>query len=191
MSNTPRALGGFPILALHPKALRQIGNLCFSERTPEELTNLSWEVRFFCGERGGDRSIGEANLRKGRSPFYGWRPCRPLQWKRHRRPPSLFIKKHCAKSGKPGFFGTNSGSINEPLMGGSFFVGERGGDRSIGEANLRKGRQPLQWKRHCRLLLWKRHCRPLQWERYCRPPGCAGARQCLIHAEEDELFVEF
>ena len=142
MSNTPRALGGFPILALHPKALRQIGNLCFSERTPEELTNLSWEVRFFCGERGGDRSIGEANLRKGRSPFYGWRPCRPLQWKRHRRPPSLFIKKHCAKSGKPGFFGTNSGSINEPLMGGSFFVGERGGDRSIGEANLRKGRRP-------------------------------------------------
>ena len=44
----------------------------------------------------------------------------------------------------------NSGSTDEPLMRGSFFCGERGGDRSIGEANLRKGRQPLQWKRHCR-----------------------------------------
>ena len=47
-------------------------------------------------------------------------------------------------------------------VGGSFFCGERGGDRSIGEANLRKGRQPLQWKRHCR---------PLQWKRYRRPPS--------------------
>ena len=39
-------------------------------------------------------------------------------------------------------------------MGGSFFCGDRGGDRSIGEANLRKGRQPLQWKRHRRPLQW-------------------------------------
>ena len=69
--------GGFPrILALHPKSLRQIGNLWFSERTPEVLTNLPWEVRFFCGERGGDRSIGEANLRKGAA----------LQWLAHLAP---------------------------------------------------------------------------------------------------------
>ena len=45
-------------------------------------------------------------------------------------------------------------------MGGSFFCGERRGDRSIGEANLRKGRQPLQWKRHRRPLQWKRPAAP-------------------------------
>ena len=89
-----------PSLALHPKALRQIGNWGFSERTPEVLANLSWEVRFFEGNGRGDRSIGEANLRKGAAlqwlahlapvrgvspfngsgtaaPFNGWRPCRP------------------------------------------------------------------------------------------------------------------
>ena len=32
-------------------------------------------------------------------------------------------------------------------MGDSFFCGERGGDRSIGEANLRKG-AALQWLAH-------------------------------------------
>ena len=29
---------------------------------------------------------------------------------------SLFIQNHYAKSGAPGFFGTNSGSVYEPLM---------------------------------------------------------------------------
>ena len=44
-------------------------------------------------------------------------------------------------------FRMNSGSTDEPLMRGSFFCGERGGDRSIGEANLRKG-AALQWLAH-------------------------------------------
>ena len=50
------------------------------------------EVRFLL-EWGGDRSIGEANLRKGRSPFHGWRPV----------PPSPRIQNHYAKSGSWGF----------------------------------------------------------------------------------------
>ena len=53
--------------------------------------------------------------------------------------------------GKLGFFGTNSGSVYEPLMLEVRFLLEWGGDRSIGEANLRKGRQPLQWKCASRL----------------------------------------
>ena len=82
----------------------------------------------------------------------------------------VFISKIIAPNrGSLGLGRTNSESADEPLMGGSFFCGERGGDRSIGEANLRKGRQPLQWKRPCRPLLWKRPCRPLQWKRPCRP----------------------
>ena len=35
---------------------------------------------------------------------------------------SLFIQNHYAKSGKVGFFETNSGSVNESLIRGSFFV---------------------------------------------------------------------
>ena len=65
MSNTPRALGGFPILALHPKSLRQIGNLWFFGTNSGSISEPLMGGSFFCGERGGDRSIGEANLRKG------------------------------------------------------------------------------------------------------------------------------
>ena len=40
------------------------------------------------------------------APFHGWRPV----------PPSLFIQNNYAKTGKLGFFETNSGSVNEPLL---------------------------------------------------------------------------
>ena len=108
----------------------------------------------------------------------------PLQWLAARAALALHPKA-LRQIGNPRFFITNSGSINEPLMGGSFFCGERGGNRSIGEANLRKGHQPLLWKRPCRPLQWKRPCRPLQWkrscrllqwERYCRPPLSTAGR---------------
>ena len=40
--------------------------------------------------------------------------------------------------------------IRTSLMGGSFFVGRGEGDRSIGEANLRKGRSPFNgWHAPC------------------------------------------
>ena len=115
------------------------------------LTSLSWEVRFLWVTDDGDSRVCSIRF----NPLFRLRP--------------VFNSKIIAPNLEPLVFGTNSGSVNEPLMGGSFFCGERGGDRSIGEANLRKGRQPLQWKRHCRPLLWKRHCRPLQWKRPCRP----------------------
>ena len=108
----------------------------------------------------------QSNGRKGRQP---------LQWLAARAALALHPKS-LRQIGYLWFFKTNSGSINEPLMGGSFFCGERGGNRSIGEANLRKGHQPLQWKRPCRPLLWKRSCRLLQWERYCRPPLSTAGR---------------
>ena len=69
MFNTPRALGGFPILALHPKSLRQIGEAgVWGKRTPEVYMNLSYGRFVLCWGRGGDRSIGKANLRKGFAP---------------------------------------------------------------------------------------------------------------------------
>ena len=77
-----------------------------------------------------------SNGRKGRAPSMAGGPCRPRS-----------SSKSIAPNRELGVFGTNSGSINEPLMGGSFFCGERGGDRSIGEANLRKG-AALQWLAH-------------------------------------------
>ena len=79
--------------------------------------------------------------------------------------------KSLRQIGYPWFFGTNSESANEPLMGGSFFCGERGGNRSIGEANLRKGRQPplTAGSSH-------RHCRPISME--------AGGFECVIGGGE-------
>ena len=63
-------------------------------------------------------------------------PCRPRS-----------SSKSITPNREPLVFGTNSESISEPSMGGSFCVGERGVDRSIGEANLRKG-AALQWLAH-------------------------------------------
>ena len=58
-----------PALALHPKSLRQIGNPWFSGTNARGVYEpLMWEVRFL-RERGGDRSIGKANLRKGHQPL--------------------------------------------------------------------------------------------------------------------------
>ena len=69
-----------PFLA--PKSLRQIGNPWFSERTPEVLTNLSWEVRFFEGKGKGIEALAKPIFVRGVGPFNGWRPV----------PPSLFIQ---------------------------------------------------------------------------------------------------
>ena len=71
MFNAPRAFKGFLILAPHPKSLRQIGNLWFSERTPEEQTNLSWEVRFFAGNGEGIEALAKPIFVRGASPFNG------------------------------------------------------------------------------------------------------------------------
>ena len=69
---------GTAVLATHPKSLRQIGEAGFwGKRTPEACTNPSCGRFVFCWERGGYRSIGGANLRKGHSPFNGRRTLRP------------------------------------------------------------------------------------------------------------------
>lgn len=97
---------------------------------------LMWEVRFLSETDNGD-----------------FRVCQYASIRRFACAPFL-APKSLRQIGYPWFFGTNSGSANEPLMGGSFFCGERGGNRSIGEANLRKGRQPPltagSSHRHCR-----------------------------------------
>ena len=112
------------------------GTFGFSERTPEVLTNLLWEVRFFVGNGEGIEVLAEPIFVRAQ-PFNGSGTAA--------RPRSS--SKSIAPNREPLVFGTNSESINEPLMGDSFFCGERGGDRSIGEANLRKG-AALQWLAH-------------------------------------------
>ena len=67
---------------LHPKSLRQIGEAGFwGKRTPEVCTNLSCGRFVFCWERGGDRSIGEANLRKGLAPSMEAAPPSPVPFR--------------------------------------------------------------------------------------------------------------
>ena len=83
---------------------------------------------------------------RGVSPFNGSGTAAPFNGSgTAARPRSS--SKSIAPNREPLVFGMNSGSTDEPLMRGSFFCGERGGDRSIGEANLRKG-AALQWLAH-------------------------------------------
>ena len=48
MFNTPRALGGFPILALHPKSLRQIGSPWFFRNELRKRVRTSHVGGSFC-----------------------------------------------------------------------------------------------------------------------------------------------
>ena len=80
------------------------------------------------------------------------KPPRPLAYVEYatrpwRLPYTRSSSKSIAPNREPLVFGTNSGSINEPPIRCSFFCEERGGDRSIGGANLRKG-AALQWLAH-------------------------------------------
>ena len=89
-----------------------------------------------------------SNGRKGLCPFNGWRPV----------PPSLFIQNHCAKSGNLGF-GRRTPEVCTNLSWEVRFLRERGGDRSIGGANLRKGLAPSM-EADCRPRAWLAHLAP-------------------------------
>ena len=111
-----------------------------------------------CWERGGDRSIGEANLRKGRQPLQWKRHCRPLQWLACLMPGRRALlplhPKSLRQTGEAGVFRNELRKRVRNLSCRRFVLcSEWGGDRSIGEANLRKGLCPfngsaprtLQW----------------------------------------------
>ena len=56
---------------------------------------------------------------------------------------SLFIQNHYAKSGKVGFFETNSGSVNESLIRGSFFVRNWEGIEVLAKPIFARGVSPF------------------------------------------------
>ncbi len=57
--------------------------------------------------------------------------------------PRFYLQNHCAKSGTLGLGRTNSGSINEPLMGGSFFVGNGEGIEALAKPIFVRGVSPF------------------------------------------------
>ena len=71
MSNTPRALGGFPILALHPKSLRQIGNLWFFGTNYGSADEPLMGGSFFVRNGEGIEALAKPIFVRGVSPFNG------------------------------------------------------------------------------------------------------------------------
>ena len=141
------------------------GSWGFSERTLEVLTNLScWRFVFYSiTDNGIDsllsplRGTPTAYLNAPLACFLAY--VKYASTRRFACAPFL-APKALRQIWNPWFFGTNSGSVYEPLMGRFVLCWERSGDRSIGGANLCKGRQPLLWKRHCRPLQWPAHLAP-------------------------------
>ena len=88
---------------------------------------------------------------RGFAPSMVGGPCRP-------RPASKII----TPNREPWFFGTDSGSVYEPLMGGSFCVGNGEGIEVLAKPIFVRGVSPFNGSAPC-TLQWKRHCRPLQW----------------------------
>ena len=128
-------------LALHPKSLRQIGEalVFFNELRKRVRT---FHGRFvYCGNGDGIEVLAKPIFVRGVSPFNGWHaPCLAGA------PCALFIQNHYAKSGSFGFSERTLCVITNLSCGRFVFCWERSEDRNIGKANLRKGRQPLQWK---------------------------------------------
>ena len=148
--------------------------LGFSERTPEVLTNLSHGRFVFCWEWGGDRRIGEANLRKGLAPSMAGAPCArkgvALQWKRHCRPCPA-SKIIAPNRGSRGLGNERTPEVLMNLSHGRFvFCWEWGGDRSIGEANLRKGLAPSMAGAPCAWLACLAPAPCGDWQRQCACP---------------------
>ena len=91
MFNTHR-----PFVSLAPRFYLQnhcakSGTLGFQERTPEVLTNLSWEVRFFVRNGEGIEALAKPIFVRGVSPFNGSGTAAPFNgWRPV--PPSLFIQ---------------------------------------------------------------------------------------------------
>ena len=171
---------------------------------------LLWEVRFL-RERGGDRSIGEANLRKGLAPSMAGTP---RAWLAHLAPSSskiiapnrgtgvfrnelrkcvrtfhgrfvscgngegiealakpIFVRglplqwlvrpvpgwrtlrslhpKSLRQIGELGFFGTNSGSVYEPFMGGSFLAGTGRGIEALAKPIFVRAQPFNGWHAPC------------------------------------------
>ncbi len=131
MFNTPRVLGGFPILALHPKSLRQIGELGVFGTNSGSVNEPLMGGSFCVGNGVGIEVLAKSIFVRGVSPFHGWRTLRPLH------PKSL------RQIGELGVFGTNSGSINEPLMGGSFCLGNGVGIEVLAKPIFVRGVSPF------------------------------------------------
>ncbi len=130
---------------------------------------------FFVGNGEGIEALAKPIFVRGASPFNGSGTAAPFNGSgTAARPRSS--SKSIAPNRVPLVFGTNSGSINEPPIRCSFFCEERGGDRSIGGANLRKG-AALQRKRPRRPLQWP--ARPVPGRRTLRPTRQTG-RFCAM-----------
>ena len=84
---------------------------------------------------------------------------------------SLFIQNHYAKSGKVGFFETNSGSVNESLIRGSFFVRNWEGIEALAKPTFVRGVSPFNG--------W-RTLRPLH-PKWIRSFGCAARNPRCSH----------
>ena len=122
---------------LHPQSLRQIGGAgVFGTNSRSVYEPLMWEVRFFVGNGEGIETLAKPIFVRAQ-PFNGWHaPCLAGA------PCALFIQNHCAKSGNWGFSERTLEACTN-LSWEVRFLRERGGDRSIGGANLRKGQCPF------------------------------------------------
>ena len=124
----------------------------------------------FCvGNREGIEVLAKPIFVRGVSPFNGRRASRPLH------------PKSFAKSGALGFSERTPEACTNLSWEVRFLLGEWGGDRSIGKANLRKGNNPFNG--------WHASC-PLQWKRHCRPHWKLALYRLLLLAQK-KLYKTF
>ena len=140
MFNTPRVLGGFPILALHPKSLRQIREVVVWVTNSGSVYEPLMGGSFFVGNREGIEALAKPIFVRGVSPFYGSAP-RTLQWLAS-APCALFIQNHCAKSGTLVFRNGLRKRVRTSHMGGSFCVGNGEGIEVLAKPIFVRGYAP-------------------------------------------------
>ena len=104
---------------LHPKSLRQIGGAGVFGTDSGSVYEPLMGGSFCVGNGEGIEVLAKPIFIRGVSPFNGSGTAAPFNGRHASRP---LHPKSLRQIGGAGVFGTNSRSVYEPLMGGSFFV---------------------------------------------------------------------
>ena len=125
---------------LHPKSLRQIGGAGVFGTNSRSVYEPLMGGSFCVGNGEGIEVLAKPIFIRGVSPFNGSGTAAPFNGRHASRP---LHPKSLRQIGGAGVFGTNSRSVYEPLMGGSFCVGNGEGIEVLAKPIFIRGVSPF------------------------------------------------
>ena len=114
------SMAGAPCALFIQNHCAKMGKLVFGGNELRKCVRTFHGRFVYCGNGEGIEALAKPIFVRGVSPFNGSGTAAPFNGRRTSRP---LHPKSLRQIGEPWFFGTNSGSVCEPFMGGSFIAG--------------------------------------------------------------------